>query len=501
VACEVCRHRGGESNLKVCIRTLTAVDSLALSNQITQERVNMSTRLVSTRLFLGLLLVCFCPGQARSQTQPATCIASKNAHTGALVSRLADWAEIYLNRQDPGRQAESPALAQNSTSLADSAVPTDLATLNFNPSATTTNSRTPKSTDVSSSFSLAALDAAVTQHSPLAAEFYSSGIAEDLRRLSFSVTDSFPGQTSATVSQGSETYALKFQLSRTPSRTRKFLLSFFEEQEERLGIALNGSSMAFATNASVFQRGIVRIRQYIVTQLVISPALLGFDGGTQINEAEAEDRIDTIEKLDESVGCALAAKDQALDSLLEQTAAQLLTDPTMRKLEQEEARAPKVAVESSARLSKGSGPNLYRNQLDYNQTFFKTLTNTINLSFDFQNAQTPSSKNRDIARLADQVQLPFNIYHRDIRSGKLKLTVGGEGDWGSNGAPVYKALGKLTITPFSGIDIPVSVNYSNRTPGLDRGDIRAQVGISVDFLKLWVRPSRSLENVLGEGTR
>jgi hypothetical protein len=454
---------------------------------------------MKTQLVFGIFLLSFClVQQAGAQSKMATCTAGEGVQHRVLASRLADWAAIYLSRQDPSRQSEAPSLAQNSNTLADSATPTDLATLSLNPAATTTNSRSPKSTDMSTSLSLAALFAATTQQSPLGNSFYNSTAAEILRRFSFTATDSFPGQSSETVSQGSETYGLKFQLYPGSCRTRASLFEFFEAQETQLAAMKKPDEMALTRNSSVFQQGVARIQAYIVTQLMTSPATVGFDGGSQSNQQEIEQATIPIESLDDTIGRALAAGDKALDSLLEQTAAQLLASPEIRQLEQKAEGTPKFAVESSARLSKGTSPNLYRNQLDYSQIFVGIFTNTINLGFDFQNAQTSGSKNRDIARLVEQIQFPFNVYHRDIRTGCLKLTVGGEGDWGSNGPPVYKALGKLTFTPFSGFDIPMAVNYSSRTAGADRGDIRAQIGIAVDFMKLWVRPSKSLESALSQ---
>jgi hypothetical protein len=451
-----------------------------------------------TRFALGVLVISCCVVVPAWPQQQPVCTASKNTQHRVLASRLADWAEIYLSRENPNRQAEAPSLSDNSTTLADTAKPTDLATLSLNPAATTTNSRTPKSTDLSTSFSLAAVAAAVTQQSPLGSGFYSSPVAENLRRISFAASDSFPGQSSATVGKGSETYGLKFRLYPGLRKKRASLLQFFQAREDDLASANVVNPMVLTASSSVFQQGVAKIRAYLVSQLMTTPISVGFDGSRHFNQIEAQDATASIEKLDEGVECALAAKDRSLDSLLEQTAEQLLTDPTMRELEKKDLGAPEVSVESSARLSKGTGSNVYRNQLDYSQTFARTFANTINLGFDFQNAQTFASKNRNIARFVEQVQFPFNFYHRDLRNGGLKLALGGEGDWGSNGPPTYKALGKLTVTPFAGFQIPMAVNYTNRTTGVNRGDIRAQIGLAVDFTRLWVRPTKSLENALAE---
>ena len=431
---------------------------------------------------------------APAHAQLPPCSAGNNTGGRAIAERLADWAATYLSEEDPNRQAEAPSLAENSSAQSDSAKPTDVATLSLNPAATTTNSRTPKSTDVSTSFSLAALAAGITQQSPLGSGFYGTSLAAKLRRFAFSATDSFPGQSSATVSKGSETYGLKFQIYSRLNKAREALKAYFETLA-----ALNPDFQVPANldvNASPIEQDLTKIRAYVVTQLVTRPTVMGLEG-QPLDREGAEQKTASTADIDRAVACGLAAKDGALDSLLKQTAEHLLANAGMTAEIKKNQNGPEFAIESSARLSKGTSPNVYRNQLDYSQAFAKkTLTNTINLGFDFQNAQMAATRNRNIARFVEQIQFPFNIYHRDVKNGRLKLAVGGEGDWGSNGPPMYKGLGKLTVTAFAGCDIPIAVNYVNRTTGVNRGDIRAQVGIAFDFTKLWVRPPKPVEAAL-----
>ena len=448
-------------------------------------------------LILMCLLFHSCPvATAQAPQQPSTSNVGNRAHQRVIASRLADWAEIIVSRDSRNRQSESPSVAENALTLADSGKPTDLATLSFSPAATTTNSRTPKSTDVSTAFSLAAVAAAITQQSPLSTKFYNSALAQNLRQISFTATDSFPGQSSAPISKGSETYGLKFRFYPPPSGKRDYFYTYFEEREDELAKTNFVDSLALNATSSPFQQDLAKIRAYLVSQLQTTPNAVGFDsGGGQLSKQDAEGMVSTMDLLDAAVGRGLAAKDRSLDSMLRQTAEQLLNNLGTEELGKIQS-APEFAFESSARVSKGTNPNLFRNQVDYSQTFAKYFANVVNLGFDFQQAQTSSSRNRNIARFVEQIQFPFNIYHRDITTGRIKLTLGSEGDWGSNGPPTYKALGKLTLNLFPGFDVPMAVNYVNRTSGVNRGDIRAQFGIAVDFTKLWIRPSKSQEAIV-----
>ncbi len=439
---------------------------------------------------------------AEAQSVVPPCAVGSKAEFPQLVARLQEMAPLYVAVMDPSRQAEAPSITNNSVDLADSARPSDLATLSLNPAITTTNSRTPKSTDVSSSFSLSAIYAAIREQNPLTPEFFNLPLARALRRLSFSLTDSFPGNASSEVGQGSASYGAKYLLnSGKDPNSRESQLNL----EGFFNCALQAPS--YRQHLSSFLATVVTAKfQSLAQQNLPSPKDEAVGGHAESAQTR-EQRIATqnLANLNE----LLANTDAVYRPYLDAVVVYIVGDILSQSFSDQELRdaaqyldaiidAPKFALEFSARLSKGSQPNLYRTQFDYTQTFFRYLTNTANASFDFMNAQTSTAKNRNIARLAEQVQFPINFYHRDVTKEILKLTLGGEGDWGSNGTPIYKALGKITVSPFQGLDFPLAVNYVNRTGTVDRGDIRAQFGVAIDFTKLWVHSSKSLENAVSE---
>lgn len=367
----------------------------------------------------------------------------------------------------------APRLA---TYIANTSGATDTATLSLNPALTTTNSRSPKSTDLSTSFSLAAMKAAVEQKNPLGRPFYDSSVG--LRRFSISLTDSFPGGSKATADQGSNSYGIKFVINpRDPARHTAALCNFFAEAQLQHSAAMESL--------------VAQLSSYLYTALGANlHTMLGLDAQVVTSEQEFRTSVSTDTKtLGKVISNAPSELQLEINLLIERAMPQILQsalqEPELAGSAQylkSIVNAPQFAVEYSARISKGSSANLYRTQLDYDQAFWKQLTGTTNVGYDFQNAQTAGSLNRNIGRIVEQFSYPILPY----KNWSLKLAVSGEGDWGSHGVPMYKSQGKLTVAVFPGCEIPLAVTLVNRTATVNRADIKGQAGLTVDFTKLWI---------------
>lgn len=144
--------------------------------------------------------------------------------------------------------------------------------------------------------------------------------------------------------------------------------------------------------------------------------------------------------------------------------------------------APQFSVNFQSRISKGNSPNLYRSELILDSKIWK-LSTTVNASFDFQNSQT-SKPNRNIGRFAAKTDIPLLPQNRLLAASPLALTLSGEGDWGTNGTPIYKAQGKLRFTVFPGFEVLFAVLYANQAGGVQRGDLKGQIGLAFDFSKM-----------------
>jgi hypothetical protein len=402
---------------------------------------------------------------------------------GALVQRFVTLSRKYVSVLDSSKQSEAPSITDNSTTLANTSGASDTATLSLSPSLTTTNSRSPKSTDIGTSFSLAALFAAVKAKNPLDPDYYAS--SRPLRRFSVSLTDSFPSG-SATADQGSNSYGLKFVVNPRDSLSGKHtnqLCQFFSDADLQ--------------RSPAFKSALSRLAMFLYTASAVQlHTALGLDSQVMSSQQQFAEAMSTDTKaLAEFISQAPQEIQPEISRLMEQAIPEILhqglTDRSLSragKTLQALVNAPQFAVEYAARISKGLGANLYRTQLDYDQTFWK-ITGTTNAGFDFQNAQTQGAHNRSIGRVVEQLQYPVPWPVKQIT---LKVAASGEGDWGSNGTPIYKSQGKLTFGLFSGFDLPLSVTYVNRTAGVNRGDVKGQLGVAIDFTRLWVHPPKAV---------
>lgn len=423
--------------------------------------------LSSAAMFLALCQLC--QGQCPSQ--------------GPLVEKFVMLSREYVSLLDNSKQPEAPSISENSTTLANTSGASDTATLSLNPALTTTNSRSPKSTDIATSFSLAALNAAVQARNPLEGTYYQS--SRDLRRISISLTDSFPGGSKATADQGSNSYGVKFVINprdTTSTKNTVALCTFFTDAQLQ--------------SSAAFKSALVKVATYLYTASQAQVhTTLGLDQQVLNDQKQfAEAMTSNTQLLGALISNAPKDLQPEINMLVEQAIPEILNqamvDSRLSKAAQtlkSMINAPQFAVEYSARISKGSSSNLYRTQVDYDQTFWK-LTATTNVGYDFQNAQTQGAQNRHIGRLVQQFQYPVPWPYKRVTP---KFAASGEGDWGSNGAPIYKTQGKLTFTLFAGVDVPFAVTYVSRTGAKNQSDVKGQMGLAIDFTKLWVHPPRA----------
>jgi len=147
-------------------------------------------------------------------------------------------------------------------------------------------------------------------------------------------------------------------------------------------------------------------------------------------------------------------------------------------------QAPQLSTIFTSRISNGSSPNLYRFGFVYDTGVVGQLNSTTNLSYDFMNVQQAGSKNRNIFRLVQQFQYVALSAHGVPKRNLVTVTVSGEGDWGSPGAPVYKANAKLTLSAMAGVDLPLSFAYTSLIPSTGESDVKFQAAFTFDFSKI-----------------
>jgi hypothetical protein len=67
----------------------------------------------------------------------------------------------------------------------------------------------------------------------------------------------------------------------------------------------------------------------------------------------------------------------------------------------------------------------------------------------------------------------------------LYFYLASEGDWATGNDFIYKLQGKVKIPIAEGIELPLSLTYSNKTELIQERDIRGQFGFTFDTAKLF----------------
>jgi hypothetical protein len=440
------------------------------------------------RLRLSLLLLCSLYVAVQTQAQvPLTCTTSDSLQE-YLRCTLTNLVAQRLRQSDNTKQSEAPAILPSSTTLVDRSSSPDIVGASLNLAGLASKSKSANSSDFSLSLSMYGVYAALKSTSPLERQFYDRPRSQTWRRLSFSFGRSFPEDPTATVGQGSNSYGAKFLLSHSrdpydPSNIDDFKCAMGEGHNahcHRIDIAQS------------YAQDFVEIQNYLYRKYYDSlAAQFGREPAFAIVFSDTDTRLNFVHLVSMSPALfhvllgKLTGEDQAfiVSHLRRSLEAQTLLTSRLQNLVKDIKRHAQISLGFSSRISKDGGNNLYRTELAVDKGIWK-ISSTTNASYDFQNAQKTMTLNRQIGRLAEQVTVPL-IPEKDPTSNSPgKLAISGEGDWGTNGAPIYKAQGKITMTAFSGFDIPFAVTYTNKAGMNNKPDLKRQVGFAFDFAKI-----------------
>jgi hypothetical protein len=394
-----------------------------------------------------------------------------------IVCRLQAQVIQRLGDLDPSKQSEAPSITNNATVLADKSSAPDVVAASVNPSALSSKSRVPDTTDLSLTVSLYGIYSLWRQTDPFNPAFYKSSMP--WRRLSLSLAPSFPETSTATSGQGSRSYGAKYLVSNSrnifdPSNTKRL---------QALKDNVSAASQFYAQDLLAVQQYLSgRYRDALYNDFATKP---GFsDLYSEGNTFDSFVRATASSQLFPFLLLRLTKQDLAeIDSRLRDSLASTTSlDAQLKSIAQHVKTSPQVALSFLSKISKGTGNNLYRSEVVIDAGV-KKVTTTTNISFDFSNSQTTSKPNRDIFRFVQDVEVPLIPQKSPLALNPLTLGLSGEGDWGSNGTPIYKAQGKLKITFIDGLDIPIVVTYANQTSVM-RPDLKGQMGLAFDFAKI-----------------
>jgi hypothetical protein len=367
--------------------------------------------------------------------------------------------------RDFANQSEPLSLGENSPSLVDTTAASDIASVSTTLSALSSKSRTPNSTDVSTTFSAYGIYAMLRQTSPLDPGLFARKAT--LRGLSITYADSFPSDQGATADQGSRTYGAKYLIH----AGRDLSSSGNTGKRESIIEALKNQISPYA-------QGVEQIADYMFQRLEPGSKTAADRDSFEKRLASGNFFPGIMDMLDES-------DFRRIDSIIDRIVpSQLDLEDVSAAVEREVLHASQWSAGFSAKISKGNGTNTYRSEFIHDKPLAAWLKETLNIGWDFQNAQKPGAKNRQVARLALQTETPLNSYSGKTPRIPISLIAAGEGDWGTNGTPIYKAQLKLKVTIFPGVDLPLVGSYVNRTANVPRPDLKGQLNISFDFAKI-----------------
>jgi hypothetical protein len=276
-----------------------------------------------------------------------------------------------------------------------------------------------------------------------------------------------PSDRGATADQGSRTYGAKYLIHAGRD------LSSRANADNRDAIIA-----ALRSQISPYANGVEAITDYLFQRLEPGPKTAADRDNFEKRLASNNSFPGIMDMLDES-------DFRKIDSIIDRMVpSQLNLENASTAVARKVLHASQWSVGFSAKISKGNGTNTYRSEFIHDKPLAAWLKETLNIGWDFQNAQKPGAKDRQVARLALQTETPLNGYSGKTPRIPISLIAAGEGDWGTNGTPIYKAQLKLKVTIFPGVDLPLVGSYVNRTANVPRADLKGQLNISFDFAKI-----------------
>jgi hypothetical protein len=380
-----------------------------------------------------------------------------------------------LSNLDPSRQSEAPSITTNSTTLADKSAGPDVLAASINPSGLSGKSQVPQTTDASLTATLYGVYSTWRQREPFNPAFYEQNMF--WRRLSVSIAPSYP-QNAAQIQQ-SVSYGAKFLVTHPPDPLDPSNRDNFAGVSESLRAAGGyfGDLLAIQEQLkSEYQNHSCAAAR---AAGIADSLNQNFDGAMAMPSLFVPYR-----------ACITAADVEFIDDHTADTMTALknLTDQLRTVIKNIETQ-PQASFSFLSKISQGTGSNLYRSEFVMDrgwesQSLRWKLHSTTNASFDFSNSKT-TKPNKDTFRLVEALEIP-PIPPRNpvVETNHLTIGVSGEGDWGDNQTPTYKAQGKLKITAINGFDIPISVTYANQTGKAKRADVKLVAGFAFDFAKL-----------------
>jgi len=375
-----------------------------------------------------------------------------------LIDRL-DMLAAAAVEDRPEQQVETPSIADGSTALVDQTSAPDLAGLAFSLfRAGTGGDEAPASVTVSAY----AVRNAITQEDPLDPTVYRNGVGA--RRWSFTLGR----QTGSGAGNDTDATLLAVKYLAMNGRDLSKHSDRISDVTAKVAATINFAALNLNVSRLLFQRVGPRLN-FAPNQ---EPAFVNQYLGDRFPELLA--------LLNEEDRAAVDGEIRRSVQGLERARAMI------RDLVSSIQQAPQLAFQYQAQLRRADGTDEHRFQAVFDYGLGARLNLSLNASLDVQDGKLLEDTRGGHAAGELQLQLGSGGLLGSRAGSTMRLAVAAMADRQSTQPAVYKAQAKLTmpIPGLSGLTLPFSVTFANRTELIEEREIRGQVGFTVDISKL-----------------
>ncbi|HEV2177888.1 MAG TPA: hypothetical protein VGW33_11920 [Terriglobia bacterium] len=422
---------------------------------------------------LGLLV--FLLLAAGSNGAAAECQDAKSLDA-YINCRIVEIAKATITQSTGAKQAETPSISADSTSLVDQSSASDLFAVALNLAGANANSSGLGVTPASVSASAYALYTSAKELNPLDPAIYSK--YRDWRRVSFTLgKDAAPKGATNTGSAaivGAKVLILNWRDASDPRYAKDF---------DHVTAKLQASAQNYANIASSIEDYLYQVlRPKMTVALGDVPTDPGkkiadkikFLNAVSANPAAALQQLSLqqIADIDNIISTRIGPQVELIDST--------------RELVSRIRSAPQFSVAFQSSTGAPNGIDDYRGEAVLDRGVLSPRINlTLNSSFDqMHNKQTGVDMRGGRAAGEFQFQLNPTSETKLTNSRPWLLSLGAQGQWMTRLTPTYELQAKLTIPLFSGVDFPVSVSWANRTALIKESRVKGHFGFTLDVAKL-----------------
>jgi hypothetical protein len=362
-----------------------------------------------------------------------------------MVARAARDATI----RNPSKDAASPSIDANSTSLVDQTSAPDLLGLASNLAALNSKKAGERTNAFTVSTSAYALYAAANREDPLNPSFYMKG--RNWRRLSFTLGREIPEGSDAVHPEAATVIGTKL-------------------------LILAGRDLATLKNAEAIEKAIQPITAAAIASLAIAESLEHLLGITddQMNKRDAEfqnvirtlttDKNAAINELVDTQLAPLALEREALEALVKETRGR-----------------PQWSINFQSKNRDKDGVDEYRLETAFDFGLRPRVNFTIDAGFLFKNSKILGLDERG-ARVAGQFS--FRITDDPVSPKPIIINLAFEGKGETSTAPTYRVQCGSSFPLFDGVNVPLSITWANRADLIKEEHVRARFGLTFDFSRL-----------------